>query len=214
MVAFAFLPQDFGTVVEPTNGTLSFYESKLIGGTLKPYLHVNLLHSEAVGCKNIFLAPIVSLLFRGDGKPYIHESLGDGGGIKTSFLHSCTLLHLHALAPLCSCTHVPLSLCACAPLCSCVLTLLHSCTLVPPCLCALGPSYPCVIASLCPRILVASHPCYLVPLYPSTLAPSCPCAFALLCPCILVPLSSCALALLCPSRPLGPTSHYLIFLYT
>ena len=32
MVAFAFLPQDFGTVLGPTNGTLSFYESKLIGG--------------------------------------------------------------------------------------------------------------------------------------------------------------------------------------
>ena len=32
VVAFAFLSQDFGTVLGPTNGTLSFYESKLIGG--------------------------------------------------------------------------------------------------------------------------------------------------------------------------------------
>ena len=67
VVAFGFLVKKYGKRWRHMNGTLSFYECRLSDGDTKRRGHsnptwcnqinLNFLHSEVVGCKNIFLAP-------------------------------------------------------------------------------------------------------------------------------------------------------------
>ena len=85
MVAFGFLPQNFGRWWGRINGTLSFYEFRLNGGDTQmlPVAIVfvlNFLHSETVVMLKHLLTPVSTLTLRGgrDNKTlFLHQE--DGG---------------------------------------------------------------------------------------------------------------------------------------